>query len=174
MQLNDFLQTIPTLVDISEDANHVDWKRYDSDKTIAEFVAGFMAYFPGWLKFLYQVRAVLVRFLGMKQDGLPQPDDMHPDDVPMIPGAKMGFFEVTAADPDNYWIAHATEKHLTAYLAVMRDPVAGHLYVVTVVHYHHWTGPVYFNIIRPFHHIVVHQMSQSGVRYQPAAAYSAT
>jgi hypothetical protein len=40
--------------------------------------------------------------------------------------------------------------------------------VVTIVHYRHWTGPVYFNVIRPFHHIVVWQMMKAGARYQPA------
>jgi len=36
--------------------------------------------------------------------------------------------------------------------------------VVTVVRYHAWNGPVYFNMIRPFHHLVVGRMAAAGVR----------
>ena len=35
---------------------------------------------------------------------------------------------------------------------------------LTVVHYKHWTGPVYFNVIRPFHHLVVRQMARAGTK----------
>jgi hypothetical protein len=45
------------------------------------------------------------------------------------------------------------------------EPVANGLiryYIVTIVHYLHWTGPVYFNLIRPFHHLVVARMARAG------------
>ncbi|NQY75258.1 MAG: DUF2867 domain-containing protein [Candidatus Margulisbacteria bacterium] len=28
----------------------------------------------------------------------------------------------------------------------------------------HWTGPIYFNLIRPIHHLVVTKMAKAGVR----------
>lgn len=34
---------------------------------------------------------------------------------------------------------------------------------ITTVYYKHWTGPVYFNLIRPFHHLVVSRMAQYDV-----------
>jgi uncharacterized protein DUF2867 len=34
--------------------------------------------------------------------------------------------------------------------------------VVTNVHYHNWAGPVYLQVIRPFHHVVVTRMAQAG------------
>ena len=37
-------------------------------------------------------------------------------------------------------------------------------YIVIIVHYLHWTGPVYFNLIRPFHHLVVWRMARAGAR----------
>jgi len=37
-------------------------------------------------------------------------------------------------------------------------------HIGTAVHYHNWAGPVYFNVIRPFHHIVVSQMMKAGIR----------
>ncbi|UCD31297.1 MAG: DUF2867 domain-containing protein [Desulfobacterales bacterium] len=36
-------------------------------------------------------------------------------------------------------------------------------YVMTTVFYKHWTGQVYFNLIRPFHHLVVARMAKSGL-----------
>jgi hypothetical protein len=41
-------------------------------------------------------------------------------------------------------------------------------HVVTIVHYRRWTGPVYFNVIRPFHHLVVYQMAKSAASYSYA------
>ena len=42
---------------------------------------------------------------------------------------------------------------------------------VPIVDYRHWTGPVYFNVIRPFHHLVVAAMLRSAANlpadYQP-------
>jgi hypothetical protein len=35
--------------------------------------------------------------------------------------------------------------------------------IKVVVHYKHWTGPVYFNLIRPFHHLVVSRMARAGL-----------
>jgi hypothetical protein len=31
------------------------------------------------------------------------------------------------------------------------------------VHYKHWAKPVCFNLIRPFHHLVVSRMAKPGV-----------
>ncbi|MCP5103876.1 MAG: DUF2867 domain-containing protein, partial [bacterium] len=37
-------------------------------------------------------------------------------------------------------------------------------HVVTIVHYKHWTGPVYFNLIRPFHHLVIRRMMKAALK----------
>jgi hypothetical protein len=37
-------------------------------------------------------------------------------------------------------------------------------HVATVVNYCHWTGPVYFSVVRPFHHLVVRQMMRAAAR----------
>jgi hypothetical protein len=36
-------------------------------------------------------------------------------------------------------------------------------YVFTTVYYKHWTGPVYFNLIRPLHHLAVPRMARYGL-----------
>ena len=170
MKLNAFLERIPAINTLSQNADHLDWKRYDSQNNLCEFIAGFINYYPGWLKFLYRVRAVFVRFLGMKQEGIPQLGTIQPEDIPMQADEWLSFFQVKEAEPEHYWIAHASDTHLTAYLIIARDAATGQFYVVTIVNYHHWTGPVYFNVIRPFHHVVVHQMAQNGVRFRAQTA----
>jgi len=37
-------------------------------------------------------------------------------------------------------------------------------YIVTIVHYLHWAGPAYFNLIRPFDRLVVARMARAGAR----------
>ena len=54
-----------------------------------------------------------------------------------------------------------------AALAVVAEPLTvgtWRYYVVTLVRFHNLTGPIYFNIIRPFHHIVVGNMARAGAR----------
>lgn len=64
-------------------------------------------------------------------------------------------------------VAEVIDDHLTAHLGVASEPLAGGMtrfHVLTIVHYHNWAGPVYFNVIRPFHHLVVGGMAQAGVK----------
>ena len=73
------------------------------------------------------------------------------------------FFKVVAAKEDRYWFAEAIESHLTGKIGVVMESGLGlqnTFHVITVVHYNNWTGPVYFNVIRPFHHLVVGSMGR--------------
>mgnify|MGYP002713176637 CR=1 FL=1 len=152
---------------ILADADHIDVKTVDGTVSMRQFVAGLMSYQPKWVTFLYGVRMVFVRLLGMKQKGVPRQRTMQPHEVPMAVGKRASFFKVKAAEEDHYWFAGITESHLTAHLGVVVEPLDGvrkRFHVVTVVHYHQWTGPVYFNMIRPFHHLVVRGMTKQGVK----------
>lgn len=155
----------PMLATILQDADHIDVKSIEARATLREFVAGAMSYQPGWMTFLYRVRAVFVRFLGMKQEGIPQGLTLRPEDLPMTPGKYITFFKVTAVEEDRYVCMSIKDKHLTASLAVVAEPLTGGMqrfYGITIVHYHNWAGPVYFNVIRPFHHLVVRGMMNAG------------
>ena len=94
--------------------------------------------------------------------------NLNPSDVSFTPGAKVTFFEVRRAKEDNYWISETPQdRHLKAYFGVAAKPTSdrrNRFYVITTVYYKHWTGPVYFNLIRPFHHLVVSQMARAGLR----------
>lgn len=159
---------IPDLPAIAARCNHIDVKTYHGEGRMDAFVAGFMAYHPAWVKALYGIRWGFVRLLGMKQEGIPGMGlERKPEDVPMRAGEKAAFFTVMAAEPERYWLVSVSDKHLTAYLCVAAegDPDGARTFhVLTLVEYHNWAGPVYFNVIRPFHHLVVGQMSQAGLR----------
>ena len=158
--------------ELSADADHIDIKVAESTKTMREFMASFVSYMPAWMRALYAIRWGFVRLLGMKQEGIPQQVDVKAEDIPMEKGAKAGFFKVISAESASHYFSGATESHLAAYLGLVCEPMAGDLtryYVITIVHYHNWTGPVYFNVIRLFHHLVVDQMIKHAER-QPTVA----
>jgi uncharacterized protein DUF2867 len=162
-----YIQQIPELQPILAGADHMDVKVVAGEQSLREFMAGMIGYQPAWVTFLYGVRAVFVRFLGMKQQGIPRRPTLTPAEIPMTPGQKLTFFSVRAAKEDSYLVAEIADKHLTAALGVVVEPMKDNLkrfHVLTIVHYHNWAGPVYFNVIRPFHHLVVGGMARAGVK----------
>ncbi|MCB8929187.1 MAG: DUF2867 domain-containing protein [Ardenticatenaceae bacterium] len=165
MKKDDLFTAVPNLPKLLETADHVDVKTITGDVALRQFIAGMLTYSPGWLKFLYGVRWFFVRLLGMKQEGVPGGLNVKPENVSFVTGAPAGFFTVQMAEEGRYWFAAASEAHLTAHLGVvMETGQTNRFHVLTIVHYHRWTGPVYFNVIRPFHHIVVRQMMKAGVQ----------
>lgn len=162
------LKDYPQILSLMEGADHVDVKVVEGTVSLRQFIAGMLSYYPGWIIFLYGIRAVFVRLLGMKQPA--RPDDLlrlTPEDIPMTTGEKATFFTLRSAKDEEYWIAETPQdKHLRAYFGIVVEPLNDSLkrfHVITIVHYKHWTGPVYFNAIRPFHHLVVRRMARAGV-----------
>ncbi len=133
-----------------------------------QFIAMMLSYSPIWLKSLYRVRGVFVRLLGLnKQDAPEVLPEIRAEDISLTPGREASFFIVRIAQDENFWIAETPDdKHLTAYFGIAVEPLPDGLkrfHVITIVKYRHWTGPVYFNLIRPFHHLVVKQMMKAGI-----------
>ncbi len=171
MQLPACIQQTPEIAAQFEGANVVDIKTARSDVPLRQFLAGMFSYQPGWITFLYRVRAVFVRFLGMRQAGIPRPLKVNPEEVPMTSGTNLSFFKITQAQENRYWSAEADDTHLKAALLVVKEVTPDHkqqYYVVTLVYYHKWTGPLYYNVIRPFHHLVVNGMVKAGAKAAPA------
>jgi len=163
----DYINKYAEITALLKGADHVDVKIVEGEVSMRQFIASMLSYYPRWIVFLYYVRAVLVRLLGMRQPA--RPDELprlKPEDISMTPGDHATFFIVRLARQEEYWIAETPEdKHLQAYFGIILEPVKANLnrfHVVTIVHYKHWTGPVYFNTIRPFHHLVVRRMARAG------------
>jgi hypothetical protein len=171
LKMIDPVLQITELQPIFHDADHIDVKTVEGRVSLRVFIASMMAYQPEWVTFLYRIRAVFVRLLGMKQEGIPKARRIEPADVPMLPGQRAAFFKVRAAKEDTYWVVEIKDTHLNAVLGVVVEPLptSNRFRVFTVVHYHTWQGPVYFNVIRPFHHLVVGGMARAGVKRSPPA-----
>jgi hypothetical protein len=127
-----------------------------------------LSYYPRWIIFLYHIRGVLVKLLGLYRHPAPEAlPKLTPEDVSFVAGETVTFFTVRMAKEKFYWIGETPEdKHLSAYFCVAVEPLGDlrkRFHVATIVYYKHWTGPVYFNLIRPFHHLVVNRMMRAGV-----------
>ncbi|MBO2447526.1 DUF2867 domain-containing protein [Actinomadura barringtoniae] len=156
------LDDVPELRPFLDGADHVDVKTVESTATLREFVAAAISWQPFWLKGLFAARAVFARLLRLNDPDVPAGAKLRPQDIPFTPGGKVHFFTVTEGAEDRYLVMEAADSHLTGYLAVVADP--GAFRVATIVRYHRWTGPLYFNVIRPFHHLVVGRMASAGAR----------
>jgi hypothetical protein len=151
---------------LNNSADHFDAKTIEGQVSLRQFIAGMLSYYPAWIKALYSIRWLFVRFLGMKQGNFSKTPHLYPEDIPFEAGKWATFFQVEAAQEENFWIASASDKHLSAYIIVAAETLPNQqkrFHVGTIVHYKNWAGPVYFNVIRPFHHLVVSSMMKAGL-----------
>ncbi len=152
-----------------KDADHVDIKNIESDTDLRSFISGMLSYYPWWIKFLFGVREIFVTILGLVRHEKPKIlPSIKPENLSFKPGEKASFFIVREAKEDAFWISETPEdKHLTAFFGVVAEKLNqnySRYHVFTCVRYLHWTGPLYFNLIRPFHHFVVWSMMKAGTK----------
>lgn len=151
------------------DVDYIDIKTIEGNVSLRQFIADMLSYYPWWIVFLFRVREFLVKILGLvkheKPDSLPS---IKPMDLAFRPGEKASFFIVRTAKENIYWVSETPEdKHLKAYFGVLAEKLSDQstrFHVFTSVKYIHWTGPVYFNLIRPFHHLVLWNMMRYAVK----------
>ena len=161
---------IPEISQLIKGSNHIDVKTVEGQTSLRQFIAAMLSYYPVWILFLYRIRAILVKLLGLYRHPAPDaPPELTPADVSFVVGEAVTFFTVRMAKEKHYWVGETPEdKHLRAYFCVAVESLGDNgkrFHVATIVHYKHWTGPVYFNLIRPFHHLVVGRMMRAGVQH---------
>src|SRR6478672_777927 len=110
-----YIRSLPELSSLLERADHVDVKTVIGSVDLRTFLANMLSYQPGWVIALYGVRAIFVRFLGMRQHGIPR-RHLTPETIPMQEGQPAAFFKVLMAREEHYWIAEAKDTHLNALL----------------------------------------------------------
>jgi len=162
----------PKELDIYFDSmDHVDIKTIDGgNANLRQFISRMLSYHPWWITILYRIRKILVVLLGLVNHEKPNISPMvTPENISFAPGEFASIFIVRKTEEDNYWVVETPkDKHLKAYLGVvLENPGNSRIsfHVFTSVKYLHWSGPVYFNIIRPFHHLVVWRMMKAGVEH---------
>ncbi|WP_319759302.1 DUF2867 domain-containing protein [Maridesulfovibrio sp.] len=155
------LNSIPQLQKICANADHVYSVKFKSRRNMEDFLIRLMSYKPGWLTLLYKVRGVLARIMGFKHNEF-MDHGLKVSDYNFKRGGQVDFFNSVGFEADKFWLGAVEDTHLTGYIGVVLESAENgiHLYhVFTIVHYTHWTGPVYFNLIKPFSHLVVYCMA---------------
>jgi hypothetical protein len=170
MKKIDYIFSFDVLEKYFEKANVIDIKVFEGGTTLRRFIASMLSYYPWWIIQLYRFRKLLVGILGLVKHQAPEAlPDLKPEDVSFTPGENVTFFIVRCAVEELFWMSETPEdKHLKAYFGVVQEPVndsVNRFYVITTVYYKHWSGPVYFNLIRPFHHLVVSRMARHGLTH---------
>lgn len=168
------IKQIPQMAMLLEHSDYVDIKTAEGHTTLRQFIASMLSYYPWWIVLLYRIRTVLVKILGLVEHEAPDVlPNLQAENVSFAVGDAVTFFTVRLAKEEQYWIGETPEdKHLKAYFGVVAEPLAENrrrFHVATIVRYKHWTGPVYFNLIRPFHHLVVSQMMRAGLALHPSS-----
>ncbi|GAB6904641.1 conserved hypothetical protein [Desulfosarcina cetonica] len=161
----------PMFKDYFADADYWDLKHITADVSLRDFIAGMLGFEPWWIAMLYRIRELLVIGLGLVRHEKPEDlESLTPDRIPFTSGEKASFFIVHRAEEDRFWVAETPpDNHLSAYFGIVAHPLGdgrNQFSVFTTVRYRNWTGPVYFNLIRPFHHLVVREMMKAGARRQ--------
>ncbi|WP_067897766.1 DUF6463 family protein [Actinomadura chibensis] len=166
------IDRVPELRGLLADADHVDVREAESGASLREFVAGAMGRNPAWMRGLFRARGVLGRVLRLREPDIPIRAVRRPEELSFAPGDRVAFFTVRDASEDRFVVLEASDNHLSCWLAMAREPAAdgrARFEMATIVKYHRWTGPVYFAVIRPFHHLIVAGMARSGARGPSAA-----
>lgn len=164
----EFIKSFHDLKPFFIDADYVDIKVIEGNKSLREFIAGMLSYYPWWMVLLYRIREIIVSLLGLVKHEKPETlPSLTERDISQTPGDAVTFFIVRRAEEDIYWVSETPEdKHLSAYFGVVNENLSSQrsrFHVFTTVRYLHWTGPVYFNLIRPFHHLVVSRMMKAAI-----------
>ncbi|GAA0579419.1 DUF2867 domain-containing protein [Kribbella sandramycini] len=160
------MTAVPELDDLLPTAHEVDIKNFRGPATLREFAAGALGYSPAWIKGLFGIRIAVAKALRLDTATVPLASRLRPETVSFTPGDPVSFFTVERGEENHYLLLKVTDNHLVAYLAILTDndrPEASFT-VVTLVQYLRPAGRFYYNLIRPFHHLVVRSMCRAGLK----------
>jgi hypothetical protein len=140
----------------------VDVKTARGAVSLREFTAGALGHGPLWIKALFGVRILLAWALRL-ETAVPDSFRLRPDTVSFTPGDPASFFSVVRGEEDHYLLLKVSDNHLVAWLAIITDNgQPAEFKVVTLVKYLRPVGRFYYNLIRPFHHLVLLSMCRAG------------
>jgi hypothetical protein len=156
--------TLHELDDLIPVVDEIDVKTARGDVTLREFVAGSLSYGPLWVKGLFAVRFLVAAALRLETATVPELRRVRPETVSFTPGEKNAFFTVMRGEEDHYLLLKISDNHLIGYLAFITDNERpARFQVVTLVQYLRPAGRFYYNLIRPFHHVLMLSMCRAGV-----------
>ncbi|MBU1249063.1 MAG: DUF2867 domain-containing protein [Proteobacteria bacterium] len=159
------IKTIPAMAALLDDCDHADVKCVEGAVGLEDFIRRMVTHRPAWLKGFYALRGGLAWMLRLRHAEIEEERDA--DRLDFAPGGLVGFFRSLDHGLGTHWLGIVEDTHLAAWFGVVREPLDDEIarfHVLTVVKHKHWTGPVYFTLIKPFHHLVVWMMARVGVR----------
>ena len=151
------------LAEIAEGADDFHVLTFESRKTLRQALAAMLSYSPGWMRFLYRVRKWFVLMLGVRQELDHDQPAMTPEEISFSPGDKAAFFTVTVAEEDRFWLAQAQDAMIVGYVGLAAEPLENgvtRFHLVSGAKYLRWTARIYYNVISPFHHLVIRCMAR--------------
>ena len=157
------IDDIPALAQRMGNVDYLHVKTVESPQSLREFAAACLSYMPGWMRFLYRVRKFFVMLLGTRQKDVVRKTDIAPEDLSFKPGDMGAFFTILDGEEERFWLGEVRDDMIAAYLAFVREPGpdgVNRFHMVTTATYLRWQARIYFNVIRPFHHLVVHTMTR--------------
>jgi hypothetical protein len=157
---------LPEIEDLLPTVDVVDVKTARGEVTLREFTAGALGHGPLWIKALFAVRMIVAQVLRLDTTGIPDSRRLRPDTVSFTPGNPASFFTVVRGEEDHYLLLNVTDNHLIGWLAIITDNAQpeSEFKVVTLVKYLRPAGRFYYNLIRPFHHLVLLSMCTAGTK----------
>lgn len=155
--------TLHELDDLIPVVDEIDVKTGRGDVTLREFTAGALSHSPLWVKGLFAIRIAVATVLRLETATVPDSRRLRPETVSFTPGEKDAFFTVVRGEEDHYLLLKVSDNHLIGYLAIITDNERPATFkVVTLVQFLRPAGRFYYNLIRPFHHLVLLSMCRAG------------
>ena len=76
-----------------KNADCIDVKVFEGQKTLRQFIASMLSYYPWWIVQLYRIRKMLAGILGLVKHEKPEElPNLQPEDVSFTPGENVTFF----------------------------------------------------------------------------------
>ncbi|MDR0927614.1 MAG: DUF2867 domain-containing protein [Ignavibacteria bacterium] len=138
----------PILVKDFGKVDHIDSYRITQTTTeTAEQLEAKFLNMPKWVEFLMKLRDSIVGVFGLKtaKDALQNENSLFP---------------LIWKNQDEI-VSGAEDSHLNFRFSILIDKENSYIYITTIVHYNNRMGVLYFNIIRPFHKLIVKNMIKS-------------
>ncbi|TGE27953.1 DUF2867 domain-containing protein [Hymenobacter metallicola] len=118
---------------------------------------------PAWIRYLMRLRDWLVRPLRLTTF----PETIRPPyGTALVPGSSLGAFRVFATAPHEV-VLGLDDRHLDFRVSVLLAEDGRAAVVSTLVWFHNWVGRWYFQLIQPFHHLVVPALLRHALRQEP-------
>jgi hypothetical protein len=122
--------------------------------------------FPVWVRWLFNLRDILVKPFGLKGADENYNSFQQKFTEMVRTGGNYKQMNIPAKS-ENETILQLADKHLTAELSChIENNIDNKLKIsiITLVHYHNALGKIYFAVIKPFHKIIVKTIMKRSVK----------